>query len=42
MKNYCGKTSSDFSNCLKELEKNEVAIVHKIGKMTVVSLIPHK
>ena len=39
IKNYCNKNASDPSNCLRELERNEIIICHNIGKVSVVTLI---
>lgn len=38
VRNYCGRNASDFSNCLKELEKNEVIEFGKDGKMSIIRL----
>lgn len=42
VKNYCGRNASDFSTCLKELERNDVISTHVVGKKSIITLLPKK
>ena len=39
IKNYCGKSASDPSNCLRELERSQKIYCHMVGKISIVTLL---